>query len=77
LLPFAQAYAGLTGVDVALEEALLSDWGTTTNRPLDTRLDISLASRLGVDLIDWSTGIDLAVRDWMSSRSDSVRNSAA
>lgn len=73
----AQTYSKLTGIDVAVEEARLSDWGTTTHRPMDTRLDISLASRLGLDLIDWSIGIDFAVRDWVSAQSDSIRNSAA
>lgn len=64
----ARAYSALTGSDVMAEEALLSDWGTTTNRPLDTRLDISLASSLGISLSAWQNGVDRAVKDWVLLR---------
>lgn len=63
----AEVYSRITGEKVRVKKALLSDWGTTTQRPLDTRLSGALASGLdlGLELQAWQVGIEHAVQTWI------------
>jgi len=63
----AEVYSSITGEKVRVKKAVLSDWETTTQRPLDTRLNCALASSLdlGLELQAWKVGIEHAVQTWI------------